>query len=134
MDYPSAPRTDQIDILHGVAVPDPFRRLESADDPTTAAWVSEQNALTRGLLDSPFRDGLAARLRELHRVPRMSVPAVRGDRIFFTENDGSRAQPILYCAQGSGIGDRGSGIRGGLDTRVLVDPNGLSDMLSCVTA
>ena len=96
MKYPTAPRTDLIDILHGVAVPDPFRRLESADDPATAAWVAEENALTRGLLDSPLRDGLAARLRELHRVPRMSVPSVRGNRIFYTENDGTRAQAVLY--------------------------------------
>ena len=83
--------------MHGVPVPDPFRRLESADDPDTVAWVAEQNALTRGLLDSPARDRLAARLRELHRVPRMSAPAVRGERIFFTESDGLRAQPILYA-------------------------------------
>jgi len=130
MKYPTAPRTDQIDILHGVAVPDPFRRLESADDPATAAWVAEENALTRGLLDSPLRDGLAARLRELHRVPRMSVPSVRGNRIFYTENDGTRAQPILYCAHGSGLRDQGANTGAenwGLETRVLVDPNGLSE-------
>jgi prolyl oligopeptidase len=97
MDYPTAPRTDLIETMHGIAVPDPFRRLESADDPETVAWVAGQNARTRALLDSPLRDRLAARLRELHRVPRMSVPAVRGERIFFTESDGLRAQPILYA-------------------------------------
>ena len=83
MAYPTAPRTDLIETLHGVAVADPFRRLESADDPETVAWVAAQNAGTRRLLDSPLRDVLAARLRELHRVPRASVPAVRGDRIFY---------------------------------------------------
>jgi len=123
MKYPDAPHVDVIDILHGVAVPDPFRRLESADDAATAAWVAEQNALTRRLLDSPLRDGLAARLRELHRVPRMSVPAVRGDRIFFTENDGSRAQAVLYlerCSGGPACPPR-EGARS-----VLIDPNSLS--------
>jgi prolyl oligopeptidase len=118
MKYPCAPRTDLTDILHGVAVPDPFRRLESADDPATAVWVAEENALTRGLLDSPLRDGLAARLRELHRVPRMSVPSVRGNRIFYTENDGTRAQAVLL------VDDVGAG---GPGPRALVDPNGLSD-------
>ena len=78
MKYPSAPRTDLIDILHGAAVPDPFRRLESADDPGTIAWVAEENALTRRLLDIPLRAQLVTRLRELHRVPRMSAAAVRG--------------------------------------------------------
>jgi prolyl oligopeptidase len=103
MRYPNAPRTDLIDILHGVAVADPFRRLESADDPETIAWVAGQNALTRRLLDSPQRDELVSRLRRLHRVSRMSVAAVRGNRVFFTETDGARAQPILYSAQGSGL-------------------------------
>ena len=105
-------RSDRIDILHGVAVADPFRRLESADDPETIAWVADQNARTRAALDGPLRDRLAARLRALHRVPRMSAPAVRGDRIFYTENDGNRAQSILYCAPGSGLRALG-----------LVDPN-----------
>ena len=126
--YPIAPRTDLIDILHGIAVPDPFRRLESADDPDTIAWVAEQTAQTRQQLETPLRQVLTARLRELHRVPRMSVAAVRGDRIFFTESDGARAQPILYCTQGSGLRAEGlpRGAGGlGLGARVLVDPNSL---------
>src|SRR4051812_46690857 len=102
MKYPTAPRRDLIETLHGVAVPDPFRRLESDDDPETVAWVSAQNAETRRLLDSPLRDALAARLRELHRVPQASVPAVRGDRIFFTEHDGVRGQAVLYVAEPAG--------------------------------
>ena len=109
--YPPAPRTDLIETLHGVAVPDPFRRLESADDPETVAWVAEQNALARRQFETPLRQTLVARLRELHRVPRMSVAAVRGDRIFFTENDGTRAQPILYCVQGSGPDTEGTGLK-----------------------
>lgn len=64
-------------------------------------------------LDTPLREQLAARLRELHRVPRMSVPAVRGERIFYTENDGTRGQAALYA----GAGDSGLG------ASCLVDPN-----------
>ena len=142
MKYPAAPRSDLIDILHGVAVPDPFRRLESAGDPETVAWVAEQNALTRRLLDTPLRERLAARLRELHRVPRMSAAAVRGDRIFFTENDGTRGQAVLYleqrrsepaCSPGAaesglraGSSSAGADTGGGpYESLVLVDPNGL---------
>ena len=68
---------------------------------------------------------------DLHRVPRMSVAAVRGDRIFFTENDGTRGQAMLYLDQRRG----GPACPPGADTwvgpyndrerRVLVDPNGL---------
>ena len=107
-------RSGLVDIIHGVAVPDPFRRLEAADDPETIAWVSQQNARTRRLLDTPLREGLVARLRELHRVARMSAAVVRGDRIFYTENDGTRGQAVLYRAEGSG-----------LKAQVLVDPNTL---------
>jgi prolyl oligopeptidase len=115
MKYPSAPRSDLIDILHRIPVADPFRGLESADDPETMAWVADQNRLTRSLLDSPLRDRLKARLRELHRVPRMSVAAVRGERIFFVENDGSHAQAVLYSSGGRGLGPG--------DSTALVDPN-----------
>jgi prolyl oligopeptidase len=126
MSYPAAPRSDLIDTLHGVPVPDPFRRLESADDPDTAAWVDAQNALTRRLLDTPLRERLVARLRQLHRVPRMSVAAVRGDRIFFTENDGTRGQAMLCLldVRDWGLGTGGSGLEAGAP-RILVDPNGL---------
>jgi prolyl oligopeptidase len=115
-----------IETMHGIAVPDPFRRLESADDPETVAWVAGQNARTRALLDSPLRDRLAARLRELHRVPRMSVPAVRGERIFFTESDGLRAQPILYADHVGAdlrVRPRADTSIGPYNRHVLVDPN-----------
>jgi prolyl oligopeptidase len=148
MNDPPAPRIDVIDILHGVAVPDPFRRLESDDDPETVAWVAAQNAETRRRLDSPLRDALAARLRELHRVPRTSVPAVRGDRVFFTEHDGVRAQAVLCLlgARGLGLGagsttvtqgsssvphdvsptaDGASAVAQGFSPAILVDPNQL---------
>ncbi len=108
-------RSDLVDILHGIAVPDPFRRLETAADSETAAWVAEQNALTRQQLETPMRQTLTTRLRELHRVPRMSVAAVRGDRLFFTENDGTRGQAVLYRAEGLG-----------LRADVVVDPNALA--------
>src|SRR6516165_9774199 len=104
MKYPAAPRTHLIETLHGVAVADPFRRLEDADDPETQAWVIAENRLCRSVLESPARAQHAARLRELHRVARMSVPAVRGDRIFFTQTDGTRGQAVLRVADGSASG------------------------------
>ena len=117
--YPPAPRADLVERYHGVAVADPFRSLETADDPATVAWVEAENALTRAALDSPSRDRLVARLRDLHRMPRASVPAVRGSRIFFTENDGTRNQAVLYAVE-VGASMREAGAR-----RALVDPNAL---------
>jgi prolyl oligopeptidase len=118
--YPRAPNTAFVETLHGVPVPDPFRTLENADDPATRTWVDAENALTRQLLDTPHREQLVARLAELHRVPRASVPAVRGDRLFFTENDGTWNQAVLYVQEAGGSGLVAGETR---SRRILVDPN-----------
>src|SRR5262245_7575835 len=44
--YPPARRLDQIDLLHGVSVADPYRWLEDLDSPETRAWVAAENRLT----------------------------------------------------------------------------------------
>ncbi|MFI5245067.1 MAG: S9 family peptidase, partial [Gemmatimonadales bacterium] len=118
--YPTAPRVDLVEHRHGVPVSDPFRPLERADDPKTMAWVNEENALTRRLLDGPFRDGLVERLRALNRYPRSSAPAIRGRRLFFLHNDGTMNQAAL-CV-------RHDMERAGSESpqlRVLLDPNAL---------
>jgi prolyl oligopeptidase len=120
--YPRAPRVDLVETLHGVHVADPFRTLENADDPRTATWVAEENALTRRMLDTPHRAQLVERLRVLHRYPRTSVPAVRGNRLFFLENDGTKNQAAL-CIADWGLRSADSNTA----SRVLVDPNGLDD-------
>jgi prolyl oligopeptidase len=128
--YPPAPRTDLVDTLHGVLVPDPFRRLEDADDPETVAWVAAENDLCRRLLDSPERARVTARLRELHHVSRMSVPVVRGDRVFFTETDGTRGQAVLCLAREDGQ----AGGSHAFTPLVLVDPNLLdADATTAIT-
>jgi prolyl oligopeptidase len=63
---PVAPRGDVVDLLHGVAVPDPFRPLEDEAAPEMAAWVAAQQARTQAVLDAiPGRAALVERLREL---------------------------------------------------------------------
>ena len=114
--YPLAPRADLVEELHGVPVADPFRRLENGDDPETVAWVAAQNALTRRLIDGPDRERLVERLRDLHRHARSSAPSVRGRRVFFTHNDGTRNQAVLtvMTAEGARSGEAGM--------RTIVDP------------
>ena len=59
--YPETRRDEVVDDYHGTQVADPYRWLEDADSPETAAWVAAQNELTFGFLESiPARD----RLRE----------------------------------------------------------------------
>ena len=122
--YPTSRKADIVDTYHGVAVADPYRWLEEADSPETAAWVEAQNALTRRGLDGPIRDHLVDELTRLYEFPRTSVPVQRGDRYFFTHNTGLQKQPVLYVQQGLG-GER----------RALLDPNAIDpDGTTAITA
>jgi prolyl oligopeptidase len=112
--YPPARKAAVVDDYHGVKVADPYRWLENADDPETAAWVEQQNALTRSLLDRPEREKIKQRLTELFNYPRLSVPTRRGDRYFYSRNRGLQNQSVLFVREGNG------------PERVLLDPNALS--------
>ncbi|MGE3274258.1 MAG: prolyl oligopeptidase family protein [Vicinamibacterales bacterium] len=122
--YPDAPKGPVVDDYHGTAVPDPYRWLEDADHPDTVAWVEAENALTARLLDTPDRQALREDLAALYDYPRATAPIKRGARYFFTFNDGSQDQPILYVQDG---------LAG--ESRVLLDPNTLSrDGTAALTA
>ncbi|MHB1067398.1 MAG: hypothetical protein ACYC2Z_08235, partial [Candidatus Nanopelagicales bacterium] len=43
--YPDAPRLDLVEDIHGTPVADPYRWLESSDDPRTVEWLAAQSAL-----------------------------------------------------------------------------------------
>ena len=114
--YPVAPTVDQIDDYNGVAVADPYRPLEDADDAATRAWVEAENRLTRDYLASVReRDTILDRLTQLWDYERFGIPMRRGGRYFFTRNDGLQNQAVLYTCRS-------------LDEEpvILLDPNGLS--------
>ena len=114
--YPKTKTVDQVDTLHGVKVADPYRWLEDADSPGTRAWVRKQNQLTFEFLDTiPERDDIRRRLRKLWNHERFGVPVKRGERYFYSRNDGLENQSVLYVTDS-------------LDSagRVLLDPNTLS--------
>lgn len=74
---PPTRRDEIVDVIHGVTVPDPYRWLESGDDPEVAAWVDAQNARSRSVLD-----GLGPRVRWLERLTAlMAEPVVLGAQI-----------------------------------------------------
>src|ERR1700744_5154566 len=50
--YPAAVRDAQVDVYHGIKVADPYRWLEDIDSSDTRAWVSAEDRLSRGFLDS----------------------------------------------------------------------------------
>lgn len=114
--YPVTPHTNHVDVYHGVAVADPYRWLEDDNSTETKAWVEAQNRVTFGYLERiPQRAALRERLTQLWNFERYSPPSRRGERYFFSKNDGLQNQAVLYVADA-------------LDAapRVLLDPNTLS--------
>ncbi len=97
MTYPVTQTVDQVDLYHGVNVADPYRWLENPDSPETKAWVEAQNQVTFSYLQGiPKRELLQARLMELWNYEKYGMPFKRGDRYFYSKNDGLQNQNVLY--------------------------------------
>ncbi|HEV7499798.1 MAG TPA: S9 family peptidase, partial [Vicinamibacteria bacterium] len=101
-----------MDVLHGVAVRDPYRWLEDGDADEVRRWSEAQGRHTRAVLDAvPFASRIRERLRALFSIGLVTAPVAQGGRYFHQRRAGDQEQPILYVRQG----------RDGSD-RVLLDP------------
>jgi prolyl oligopeptidase len=115
--YPQTRTEPQIDIYHGVEVADPYRWLEDANSEETAAWVEAENKVTHAYLDQlPQRSLLKNRLTELWNYPRYGQPFKRGERYFFSKNDGLQNQAVWYSQSSLDA-----------EPQTLLDPNILSE-------
>ncbi|MGM1057876.1 prolyl oligopeptidase family serine peptidase [Saccharothrix sp. Mg75] len=111
--YPTAERLDLVEDLHGHQVADPYRALEDAADPRTAAWSEAQDALARSWLDAmPGREALGDRLAGLMRTGSVGTPVWRAGRAFYTRRDPDQDHAVLYV------------LVDGVE-RALVDPSAL---------
>ncbi|HEX2981269.1 MAG TPA: prolyl oligopeptidase family serine peptidase [Anaerolineaceae bacterium] len=100
-EYPETPQTGPVETMHGVQVADPYRWLEEIDAPATRAWIEAQNHLTESILSQiPEREVIRRRIGALWNFEKFGVPFVRGERIFFTRNDGLQNQSVLYYMDG----------------------------------
>ncbi len=110
-----------VEVLHGVAVPDPYRWLEDGDSPEVRAWDEAQTAATRAWLDRlPLREALRRRARELLSVGHVGAPVSRATasgvrRYFHVRREGAQEQAVLCVRDGLHGADR-----------VLIDPAPLS--------
>jgi prolyl oligopeptidase len=113
--YPQTRTVDQVDILHGVKVADPYRWLEAdvRNSKEVADWVAAENKVTFGYLEKiPQRERIRRRLTELWNFAQYFGAMKQGGRYYYLKNDGLQNQPVLYR----------------LDTldgepKVLIDPN-----------
>jgi prolyl oligopeptidase len=119
VEYPAARVEDLVEMLHGVAVADPYRWLENGDDASVQAWTEKQNALTRRVLDADpaLRAALSRRLIELASVENQTAPSIYGRRYFFMRHEGTQNHAV-YCVR-----------EGAFDAplRELINPNTFSN-------
>ncbi len=117
IDYPTSRRGDTVDNYHGLEVFDPYRWLEDTESDETHEWIEAQNRVTFDYLEQIGpREEITDRLTQLWNYERFGQPVKRGDRYFYTHNDGLQDQSVLYTV------DRLDG-----EPRILLDPNNLSE-------
>ena len=121
----TTPCGTDVDVLHGVDVPDPYRWLEAGDSSDVAAWVDAQNAVTRAALDA-----VPSRVDWHHRICRfLAEPVVLavqcGGDLLITLERLEGAQQASLVRRSLGDGDA--------EPLVLVDPGGeVSDAAAAV--
>ena len=114
--YPAAERGTVVDDYQGTTIADPYRWMEDPAAPATREFVRAQNALAQPWLEAlPQRDRLKQRLTQLWNYERVGLPRVKGGQYFFTRNDGTQNQSVLYVADSLNE-----------TPRVLFDPNAAS--------
>jgi prolyl oligopeptidase len=113
LNYPVAPRGDQVDDYHGVKIADPYRGLENADAPSTEEFVKQENELTFGYLAKlPGREAIKKQLTELWNYESFRGFHKAGNHYFYFHNSGLQNQSVMY------VMDSLAGT-----PRVLLDPN-----------
>jgi prolyl oligopeptidase len=99
----SPPRTKVMpvkDSVHGHTIVDNYRWLEDSKDPEVQAWVGQELAYTRSVLDVlPGRSQIEKRLEQLLTIGSIGVPQIGGKYYFSTRRDGMQNQPVLYVRE-----------------------------------
>jgi prolyl oligopeptidase len=88
------------DTLHGHTIVDNYRWLEDSQSPETKAWVGEELAYTRSVLDAlPGRAQIQKRLEQLLTIGNITPPQIAGPFYFYTRREGMQNQPVLYVRE-----------------------------------
>lgn len=119
MEYPPTKKVDQVDEYFGEPVADPYRWLENdvRKSDEVRMWVEAQNEVSFAYINRlPYREQIEARLTKLWDYEKFSAPFKRGQRYFYSKNDGLQNQSVLY---------KMDSLDG--DAEVLIDPNQWSE-------
>ena len=105
------------DMLHGVPITDPYRWLENQNSLRTRAWIDEQTRYARSYLDNtPGRERIRERIRELLAVETCDSFLKAGNRYFFRKRLADQEQPSIYMRDGVDGEDQ-----------MLVDPSEMAE-------
>jgi prolyl oligopeptidase len=120
--YPKAHRLPLVEDVHGHAVADPYRWLESHGSAETEEWLNSQRRLFEEQQATwSSRDWFATRLRELTPAGTPSIPVWRDSRRF--ELRAGRPVPVVVTVNADGV-----------ETTVIdpaeFDPSGRSSLVS----
>ncbi|MBV9769260.1 MAG: S9 family peptidase [Bryobacterales bacterium] len=97
LDYPLAPKSDQVDDYHGTKIADPYRGLENAEAAATQKWVEQENALTFNYLAKlPGREAIKKELTALWNYEKSRGFQKAGDHYFYFHNSGLQNQSVVY--------------------------------------
>ena len=82
---PGARRGEQVDVYHGVRVPDPYRWMERLDATETVDWVRAQDEWTRSFVSEvPGRDGLRRTIAGAAMALRVGTPTEAAGRYVYS--------------------------------------------------
>ena len=110
---PVSPIEPVIEIIHGVAVTDPYRWLENQNSPRTREWIREQTCYACSYLDNvPGRGLIRARIREFLAVETCDSFLKANSRYFFRKRLAEQEQACIYMCEGPAGEDQ-----------LLVDPS-----------
>lgn len=98
---PHSPIEAVTEILHGVAITDPYRWLEDQQSPRTREWIHEQTRYARSYLDSILgRERIRQRIRELLDVETYDSLEKVGNRYLFRKRLPGQEQPWIVMREG----------------------------------
>ena len=131
--YPPAPETTEqevVETLHGVEFRDPFRWLEDQNNEQTRFWIDRQNAYAELIIgQSPLRDAVHQRLKELMDLDDAGSPQRAGDFEYFSLRRRGQQLPVLY-RRPKPPGEARVRIDPAEEYETVIDPHLLSEDLS----
>ena len=99
---PHTPVDAVTEILHGVAVTDPYRWLEDQESARTRAWIAAQTQFARSYLGKlPARERIRERVRELLDGETYDSVQKVGNRYFFRKRKKGQEQASIYMRDGA---------------------------------